>query len=76
MALVVCHLPHQNIPAFLEPPRKHPHALAHTNLKFRSFYSNTAAGMLSYYATFVPGCDFSDSSVIKQPAQSPHPAAG
>lgn len=30
----------------------------HTNLKFRSFYSNIEAGLLNYYAMFLPGFDF------------------
>lgn len=71
MALGECHLPHQNIPALLEP-----HTRAHTNLKFRSFYSNIEAGILNYYATFLPGFDSFGFSVTKQPEQSPSPAAG
>lgn len=56
--------------------KKHPPMRAHTNLKFRSFYSNIEAGILNYYAPFLPGSDFLEFSVIKQPAQSPSPAAG
>lgn len=49
-----------NFPGATEktPPPPNTHTLAHTNLKFRSFYSNIEASILNYDATFLPGFDF------------------